>query len=162
MNIYDYAIKMEKDGEIFYRDQAKKTNNAALVSILNVLADSEVKHYKTLEQMKNKDKEANIADTEVLKSAKNIFSDMKDKGENLNLNADEITFYEESKEIEQKAYKFYLEKAGEVENEHYKQIFMELAEEEKKHVVLMENIIEFLSHPISWVENAEFNHMDEY
>ena len=162
MNIYEYAMKLEKDGEMFYREQINKTNNTALKSVLTVLADSEVKHYNTLAKMKNDDKDANIADTEVLKSAKNIFTEMKEKGDDLNLNADETSFYEEAKEIEQKAYKFYLGKAGEVENEHYKQIFMDLAEEEKKHVVLMENIIEFLSHPISWVENAEFNHMDKY
>lgn len=162
MNIYEYAIKMEKDGESYYREQAQKTNNKGLVSILTILADSEVKHYKTLEKMRDEDKTAAFADTMVLEGAKNIFAEMKEKNQDLNLNADETEFYEKAKEIEKEAYKFYLNKSGEVENEHYKKILLELAEEEKKHVVLMENIIEFLSHPISWIENAEFNHMDEY
>ncbi|MCK5075954.1 MAG: rubrerythrin, partial [Calditrichia bacterium] len=76
MNIYEYAIKMEKDGESYYREQAQKTTNKGLISILNILADSEVKHYKTLEKMRDEDKTATFADTAVLEGAKNIFAEM--------------------------------------------------------------------------------------
>ena len=39
--------------------------------------------------------------------------------------------------------------------------FQELAEEEKKHCVLLENIIGFVSQPADWLENPEWYHLDE-
>lgn len=35
-------------------------------------------------------------------------------------------------------------------------------EEEKKHYFLLDNIIEFVSRPEQWLENAEFYHLEEY
>ena len=43
-----------------------------------------------------------------------------------------------------------------------KRIFQKLAEEEKKHYFLLENIIQFVSRPETWLENAEFYHLEEY
>ena len=57
---------------------------------------------------------------------------------------------------------FYQEKAGQMEEEYQREIFTALAEEEKKHFFLLENIIEFVSRPRNWLENAEFHHLDEY
>ena len=55
-----------------------------------------------------------------------------------------------------------IEKAQEVPEEYQKRIFLKLAEEEKKHYFLLENIIDFVSRPATWLENAEFCHLEEY
>ncbi|MFH1613968.1 MAG: ferritin family protein [Planctomycetota bacterium] len=44
VDIFDYALQMEKDGESFYREIAQKTSNKGLQAILTMLADEEVKH----------------------------------------------------------------------------------------------------------------------
>lgn len=44
MNIFEFAMQMEKDGEAFYREIAKKTKNSGLQKIFNTLADEEVVH----------------------------------------------------------------------------------------------------------------------
>ena len=51
MDIYEYAMQMEKDGEAYYRDLAGKTSHQGLKSILGMLADAEVKHYKLFEDI---------------------------------------------------------------------------------------------------------------
>ena len=43
-----------------------------------------------------------------------------------------------------------------------KDILLNIAEDEKKHRFLLKNTVEFLSRPKTWIENAEFNHLDEY
>ena len=43
-----------------------------------------------------------------------------------------------------------------------KDVFLKLADEEKKHYFLLGNIIEFISRPEHWLENAEFHHLEEY
>jgi hypothetical protein len=37
-----------------------------------------------------------------------------------------------------------------------------MAEEEKKQAVVLGNIIEMVRRPETWLEDAEFRHLDEY
>src|SRR5512137_1164119 len=52
MDVYDYAMQLEKDGESYYRDGAARSVNKGIRHILNMLADAEVKHYNILNQMR--------------------------------------------------------------------------------------------------------------
>ena len=45
MNIYKYAMKMEKDSENYYRELVDKTEDVGLQNILKMLVNDEVKHY---------------------------------------------------------------------------------------------------------------------
>jgi len=162
MNIYKYAMKMEKDSENYYRELANKTGDLGLQNILKMLANDEVKHYHIIEQMMKTDVSVELAETDILENAKNIF--IKIKGKNLVFDFDltQINFYRKAQEMEEKSYKFYIEMSGKAEIESQKKIFLKLAGEEKKHMFLLENLVEFVSKPETWIENAEFNHLDDY
>lgn len=162
MNIYDYAIQLEKDGENYYRDLATKTDNEGIKNILNLLADEELKHLKILEKLKSEDNFSTQADTNVLRNAKNIFLKMKGNKVNFNLNDDQVEFYKKALTVEDKNKDFYLEKMNEVSDENHKRIFKVLAEEERKHALILDNLVDFVSQPNTWLENAEFNHLDDY
>jgi len=45
MNILEYAMQVEKEGEAQYREMAERSNNPGMKKILTELADSEVEHY---------------------------------------------------------------------------------------------------------------------
>ncbi|TFG90625.1 MAG: rubrerythrin [Candidatus Atribacteria bacterium] len=162
MNIYKYAMKMEKDSENYYRELANKTGDVGLQNILKMLANDEVKHYHIIEQMMKTDVGAELAEIDILENAKNIF--IKIKGKNLVFDFDlsQINFYRKAQEMEEKSYKFYMEMSDKVEIESQRKIFLKLAGEEKKHMFLLENLVEFISRPETWIENAEFNHLDDY
>ena len=162
MNIYKYAMKMEKDGENYYRELANKTSNVGLRNILKMLADDEVKHYNIIQQMMKTDTTAELAETNILENAKNIFIKIKGKKIVFDFDLPQINFYRQAQKIEEKSYKFYLEMSDKVEFELQRTIFLKLAEQEKKHMFLMENLVEFVSRPETWVENAEFNHLVKY
>ena len=51
MNVYEYAMKVEKDGEHYYRELAAKTNDVGLQKILTMLAEEEVKHFVVFEKI---------------------------------------------------------------------------------------------------------------
>jgi hypothetical protein len=127
-----------------------------------MLADEEVRHYNIIEQMMKSKASAELAETGILKKVKNIF--IKIKGKNLVFNFDlpQINFYRKAQEIEEKSYKFYIEMSDKVEIESQRKVFLKLAGEEKKHMFLLENLVEFVSRPETWIENAEFNHLDDY
>ena len=162
MNIYEYAMKMEKDSEDYYNELANKTDDAGLQNILKMLAMDEVKHYNIIEKMMKTDARAELAETGILKNAKNIFIKIKGKDLVFDFDLSQVDFYRKAQEFEEKSYKFYLEMSAKVEIKSPKKIFLKLAEEEKKHMFLLENLVEFVSRPETWIENAEFNHLDDY
>lgn len=162
MDIYQFAMQMEKDGEAYYRQQAEKTNNEGLRYILNMLADEEVKHFQILEKLHNKVENPQLVTTNVLQNSKNVFEKMAESNQKFDFDAAQVAYYRKAREIEEKSYRFYLEKSELTENAPQKQLLLKLAEEEKKHMFLMENLEEFVARPDSWIENAEFNHFDAY
>lgn len=161
MNIYDFAMQMEKDGEHYYRDLAQKTQNVGLKKIMGMLADAEVRHYDTLQKMKKNEK-TQLPDSEILSNVKNIFVQMKDGKDTLDVNISQKDLYTNAQEIEKKSRQFYTEKAAETNNQSHREIFLTIADEEERHYVILENIIHFISQPYTWLENAEWYHLDEY
>ena len=73
MDVYDYAMKLEKDGEAYYREAAATSAHKGLGTILTMLADIEVEHYHIFERMKANDP-VQVKDTNVLNRARNIFA----------------------------------------------------------------------------------------
>jgi rubrerythrin len=160
MDIYKYAMQMELDGRHFYLDLAKKTNNTGIKSILTMMAESEARHYNIILGMQKNDKIQYSADTEVLTNVKNIFMKMKEE-KDIDVDVSQVEFYKKALEVETDSEKFYLERADEEKDPHRKKIFITLASEEKSHCVLLENIVNFVSQPDTWLENPEWYHLDE-
>jgi len=160
MNVYEYAMKVEKDGEAYYRDLANKTNDDGLKSILTMLADKEVKHYVVFDKMNKKQIIPTQPHVDVFASAITMFQKMRDENKTATFSEDQVDFYKSAMLSEENSYKFYIEKALMLEDEEQKAVFMRIAEEERQHMVLLENLVEYISFPERWLENAEFNHMD--
>jgi len=160
MNIFEFAMEKEKYSEDYYRRLAERTNNKGLETIFNMLADEEAKHYKIVSDMKE-DVAPDLADTTVLSDAKDVFVKMRESAQKFSFDISQTELYKKAQDIEKQSQNFYLEKAKEAE-ETQKEIFLSLAEEEKKHYFLLENIINFVSKPQTWLENAEWHHLDEY
>jgi rubrerythrin len=57
---------------------------------------------------------------------------------------------------------FYQEKAGQMDRDDQRHLFEQLAAEEAKHYFLLENLIDFVSRPEQWLENAEWHHLEDY
>ncbi|OHB45975.1 MAG: hypothetical protein A2094_00360 [Planctomycetes bacterium GWE2_41_14] len=103
-----------------------------------------------------------LTDTPILSNAKNIFTKMKEEKDTIGVNVSYIGLYKKAQETEKKSQIFYLEKADEVNIPSQREIFLKIAEEENKHYFILENIINFVSRPQTWLENAEWYHLEEY
>lgn len=162
MNVFEFAMQMEKDGEKFYREIAASTRDEGLKKIFNTLADEEVVHYNIFKSLHEKTA-AKAVESNVLEKAKNIFTEMKAKG-GLQVGADtsQIDAYKKAMQAEEEAYTFYEKKAAEVTDDAEKNILLTFAREERRHYRLLENVVEFVSRPDEWLENAEFARMDQY
>ncbi len=70
MNAYEYAMKVEKDGEVFYKQLAEEANHEGLSKIFMMLANEEVKHYKIFEKLSTNSDTITVPTMEVFKEAK--------------------------------------------------------------------------------------------
>jgi rubrerythrin len=159
MDIYEFAMQMEQDGERFYRSLAKECSNQGIARILTGLANDEAKHYRIVRDMAE-NVESDMAETTVLTDAKNVFAQM--QGTSLDLGGLQVDVYRQAQEIERRSREFYEEKAEQVTRPGTKAVLLGIAEEERRHYFLLDQIIEFINRPRTWIENAEFNHLEEY
>jgi rubrerythrin len=160
MDIFEYATEMEKDGEKFYRELAQQTSSKGLQAILTMLADEEVKHCQAIERMRQDNYE--MTETTVLDGARNVFVEMKERGERFDSAQEQAELYAKAQEIEERSRRFYQEKAGQTDKDAQRELFERLAKEEEKHYRLLENIVDFVSRPKQWLENAEWYHLEDY
>ncbi len=161
MDIFEFAKEKEKYAEEFYRDRAAKSPDKGLAEIFLLLANEEEKHFDLIEKMQA-EVPAELAETTVLSDAAAIFEKIREGAKKFSFDRSELELYKEAQKIEQNARDYYLDKADQVEVQAQKDIFIKLAEEEKKHYFLLDNIIDFVSRPQQWLENAEFHHMEDY
>ncbi len=160
MDIYDFAMKMEKDGETYYRELASTSANKGLRNIFTMLADAEVVHYSIFRKMKT-DEKVQLAPAEILSNVRNVFEKLRDE-KDTNVNKTEIELYRRAEEIEKASQDFYLKQGKEVKDAAQREVFLKIAEEEKKHFFILERITDFVSRPLTWLENPEWYHLEEY
>jgi len=159
MNIFDQAMKIESEGMGLYRQFALESPNEGMRNIFTWLADQETKHYKVFEAMKL-GKPAQVAESAILRDVKDIFEEWKDKTPCIEINAPQTVLYRKALEVEKKSVSVY-ETYAKTAPASQKEIFLMIAGQEKGHRFIMENIIEFVTKPETWAENAEFSHLDE-
>ena len=161
MDIFEFALEIEANSERYYRELADRCDNPALNRILTMLAEDEVKHYQTILAMRD-GSHPEMPLTQVLPRARDRFSAIKKTPADLCFNDDEIALYRQALTKEDQAENFYREKAALADDPGSAKLLEQLADEERRHRFLIEHIIEFLSRPNTWIENAEFNHLEEY
>ncbi len=162
MNIFDYALKTEQDGEAHYRELAEKSENVGIKKIFNLLADEEAKHYQTFLRMKN-NQPVPAGDENIFSQVKNVFQQMQAEESYQDVEGDDqVEVYRKIRETERKSQEFYLQQAEELSDPTHKELCLQIADEEARHALIMDNLIDFISRPTVWMENAEWRHMDDY
>ena len=160
MDIYEFALKMEKDGQDYYRKLANDCQDVGVKAILQMLADEEVKHFEILQAMQ---KNADIAhkSPETMAQVKNIFEQMLERKESLQLNRKQSDLYRKAHDIEVESGKFYREKASEMSMDKDRDLLIMLAVEEERHAEILANLADFVAQgdPGRWLEDAEWHNM---
>jgi rubrerythrin len=160
MSIFEFAYEMESNSENYYRYLAESSQAEGLKKILLMLAEEEKKHKEILLAMKDGAK-VKFPDSSVLKDAKKVFKNLQGKYEIINDEVKQKELYLKALGFEKESKDFYLKKAEETTSTEEKEIFSKLAAEEEKHFFLISNLVEYVAKPEYWVENGEFNHLDD-
>ena len=161
MDIYKFAKQMELEGEQFYRRLALKVENPGLKNILLILADDEKNHYRLIEKLQTNSEPA-VLDTQSLANIKSIFFEIKEAGADFGLEITQKAVYQQALENEEQSLNFYLDQAKAASSGVERDLFLKLCDEERQHYLVLEEVIDFITRPETWIENAEFYHLEEY
>jgi len=162
MKFFTTAMDLEKQTETYYLELANKcASNEGLKNILNMLAGDHAQHFAKFLEMRD-DSCSEMPATDAFHQTVVYFKQLKEKKENFRCDIEQVNMYKKAKELVQKKLDFYSDSVDKIECSQNKVLVKEIIEEEKKHLLVLNNLIELLERPDSWVENAEFFHLDTY
>jgi len=161
MDIFEFALEKERLAHEGYKKLAQMAPSHSLKGILSLLADEELKHVDMVRALQQ-NQSVDIPKTNLLDEAKKVFEKIVDAGEHFDFNVSDSDLYEKARKIEQEARDYYAAQAEKAESEELRNVLLRLAEEEQKHYVLTDNLCQFVAHPQTYLEDAEFSHLENY
>jgi rubrerythrin len=157
----EHALAMEKEAERYYRDLAEKAVNPGLKSVFLLLAEEEARHHDFYSSL-GRQAGGKMKGSNLLSAVKQVFLKMRETKDTSGTGASQAELYKEALEAERHHYEFYLKKAEDAADETGRKMFRNIAAEEKRHALVLEKVLDFVSRPTEWLENAEWYHLEDY
>lgn len=155
MDILEFAINMELDGEKYYNYQAEIAKDINLKNLFLILAKDESYHAKIL-----KDKSNNLSyklnSNNTLSETKNLFNGIKDFKNEIKQKPDQLDLYRVALEKEKESIALYEKLLLKAEDDKSIALFNFLINQEKDHYTTLEELVSQLNKCNDWVEAAEF------
>ena len=157
MDLMEFAINLEVEGEKFYRAQAELNKGNNLYGMFVSLADDEKMHASILRKKSGEDiilPESNIpADLNIYKNEEYFKSEYKQI-------PGQLDYYKKALGKEKESIDLY--KKLKAENPDFPDLFDYLIAQEMKHHKLIYDLITLLERVESWVESPEFGVREDY
>ena len=160
MNVFDFAMKMELQGKACYESLAASTQVAGLRNIFTGLAADEQQHYDVFRGLKE-GKAFTMTDSRMLEQAKSVFRELTLDKDRIVAMREDLDGYRLGLKIEADSVKLYEDLAKKEKDPETMQVYLRIANEEKKHFNIMENICDFVMKPKYFLEWREFSNLHE-
>lgn len=161
MDIYQFAIDFERENRKYYEECAENVEDENIKSVFLELSAEEAKHERIVKKLRDKENVEDL-DFDIIPRVNKVFSDIKENIPNKVMPTDQVDIYKTALDMEEKSKDFYTEKAEEVEDKKAKEVLLRLSKEEKKHEDIIRSIIELVNRPNTWLEDAEWYHLEDY
>ncbi|OEU74326.1 MAG: hypothetical protein BA874_02415 [Desulfuromonadales bacterium C00003068] len=162
MNVYDFAIQMETDAEIFYRKLAAESHIPGINKIFTDLADDEQRHRQIFQDLKEKQAPDTATESKVLEKAKNIFTKILMEKQSLPSVTSNLESYRYALKLEAEGVRLYTDAAKREADGELKKVLLRIAKEEENHFNIVENIYNFVNAPNQYLAWAEFSSLGEF
>ncbi|WP_026842057.1 ferritin-like domain-containing protein [Citrifermentans bremense] len=155
MNVFDFAMKIELQGKAYYETLAESARIPELKGIFTGLAADEQKHYDLFKSLKE-EKEWGMADSTMLLQARSVFTDLIDRPEAPREMQDALGAYQLALKMEAESVRLYEQMAKKEEDPVLVRLYLTLANEEKSHYNILDNLCELAKRPnecVPWRES---------
>jgi rubrerythrin len=163
MNVFDYAIRLEERGVQLFEQLKQDTENHELRQIFDSLRSMEEEHLTSLRAMKQvvTAEEAKSTMVDRAWQVKDGFEKLLESSDILHeLKMDPDGFYHIVK-AEEENIRMLEGMAATEPSETASLLLQELADEEKKHLEVIENIYDFMEKPHTYLEWGEFSNLNQ-
>jgi len=159
MNILECTIKMKQETRAHYERLSEAVTEKELKRLFSMLAAAEDEHIEKLNVLKDGMNKIESSDFAVLDSSVCVFSphiDPRHLAETLRNDPDA---YRHVVQEEEEAIEFFDQLKNQAENEAMKRVCQVLADKEREHLTMLENIYFFVEEPRTYLEWGEFSNL---
>ncbi len=161
MNIIECAIKMEEDARSYYEKLSEASTIPEIKNLLSILASAEDEHRDALVRMRDELGWKKKGFT-VLKDAACAFRPLLGKRDVLEDLKNHPDAYREVVRREEEDVRFYEELAAKSPPGETRDLLLKIADEERRHLSIVENIYAFVESPRTYLAWGEFSNLEDY
>ena len=163
MDILDFALGIEEEGMALYAGLAEKAAPREIAGIFRFFETEEKRHYEIFEAWKKNSAVPPVEDTGLPDKVAEAFKNLSQQFDAAGVPAlDHEDAYKKALGVEEKSIKFYGAMQDDMDDEEQKLVLGLIIQQEHAHVTLIHQLMEFQRHPNEWLENAEWNHYEDY
>ena len=163
MRTFEAAMRMELDGCAFYRERAEKMKQPALRRILLEIAEDELKHFALFEALR--DGRAVEYDgstkTQIVRTLKCVYTELRASGEAFYFGDDAAAVWAQARDLERQAETYYRQQAFLAAKPNEREALNKIADEEYRHRVVLEQVLEFLEDPAGYLDSSEWSQLSD-
>lgn len=160
MDVLTFAEKMELDGKAYYEQLASKTAHAGIRTIFLALAGDEQKHYEVVRSMRD-GLAGTMLDSTALEQAKNVFTELSTDQSVVKGLKEDFDGYYHAMKVEADSVRLYEDLATKEEDPERAKLLLKIANEEKRHFNIMENLYDYVLKPGYYLEWREFSNLGQ-
>jgi len=161
MEILQFAIAMELDGEKYYLQQAKKNEGNALKTVFLSLSQDEAKHARLL-QNRAEGQPYDLVSHDDLTEPLSLFYKSEDFKSAVKELPSQTDLYQAALDMEKKSIDLYGDLHSKATDNAAKELFAFLVGEEQHHYAVIDELYHYVNRPNEWVESAEFGVREDY
>ena len=167
MDFLDFAKEIETRGREQYSVLARTMQIRELSGIFEFMAEQEQRHYELFDYWQRNNSEvsaSNLPAETVIGQAKSAFERIAGHFSERNFvpPIDYEQAYKQALEFENRSIALYEEALPKIMDDRRKKPLKSIIEQEHAHARFITSLMDFLRHPGEWLENAEWDHLDEY
>ncbi len=161
MNVFDFAMDIERSGMKYYQRLARKTDHKGIRRIFSMMAKDEEMLLQRFQALRSRVQNTTMEDSRVLDYATNVFEGLLDERDALRLETD-LEAYNYVVEVEKSICRLYHDAAEREPNDEVKALLRRIAAEEHRELESLEKIYDFVNAPNEYLAWGEFSNLDEF
>jgi hypothetical protein len=162
MDFLGQAIELESETISAYKALSNQcAGHAGIRSILKMLIHDHEEHMNTLSRAQARNV-FELNDTGIFSGIRRQLERIRVDRDTFSCDIDQLSLYREARDLLQSKMTLYRKARDEIHDPRGLEYLEKLISEEQKQMVVLDNIIEMVERPETWLEDAEFSHLDEY
>ncbi len=162
MNVFDFAIDIERSGMEYFKRLSKKHSHAGIKRIFSMMAADEKKLMEKFQAMKASAQATMMEDSRALDTSTNVFTNLAGQDALALGLANDLDAYNYVMEIEREICRLYESAAAKETNTDAKRLLLKIAAEERRELESLNNIYDFVNAPNEFLAWGEFSNLGEF